>query len=112
MTNPFTAIPPTARKYLYLAYATVGLILGGLQVYGTEQVGALDVSKCLEVLAYAGVVLGFTAASNLPSYEDVVQGDAPPPENGNISLSTIVLVLLGIAAVVFIASLVDVNVGR
>lgn len=92
--NPFTAIPPKVRQGLYLAYACAGLILGALQVYGTEQLGDLDVSKCLEVLAYIGVPLGFTAASNTPSYQDVVEGDAPRPERGAVDVVTILVVCL------------------
>lgn len=69
--NPLQQIPLTARKYLYLAYALVGLVLGGFQVYGTQQLGALDIGKALEVLAYIGIPFGFTAASNL-------QGEALP----------------------------------
>lgn len=78
MTNPFTDYP-RVRRAAYLAYSLVALILGALQVYGTEHVGELDVSKLLEVMAYLGLVLGFTAASNVPSYKDVVTGDVDPP---------------------------------
>jgi hypothetical protein len=79
VSNPFASIPPKARQYLYLAYALVGLFLGGVQVYGLTHLGALDVGKALEVVAYIGIPLGFTAASNMPSFEDVVDGETPPP---------------------------------
>lgn len=100
--NPFTSIPPKVRQALYLAYAVAGLILGGLQVYGTEQVGQLDVSKCLEVLAYIGVPLGFTAASNTPSYQDVVEGHGPPPERGEASVLYLLAVVVLIVVLVLL----------
>lgn len=103
--NPFTSIPPKVRQGIYLCYAVVGLILGALQVYGTEQVGSLDVSKCLEVLAYIGVPLGFTAASNVPSYEDVADGDAPPPERGASALEVALVVLVVVAILVLLGVL-------
>lgn len=103
MNNPFTSIPPKVRQALYLIYGTVALILGALQVYGTEDIGALDVGKCMEVMAYIGVPLGFTAASNTPSYADVVEGDAPPPERGLTTLGLVLLVLVVVVVVLLLA---------
>ena len=60
--NPLTEIVPARyRKYLYAAYALAGIIVGVLAVAG------VDVRTAPEVLAYLGVALGITAASNTPA---------------------------------------------
>lgn len=76
MTNPLASIPPQVRRWLYVAYALIGLFFGACQVAGADTVFGADVTTCLAVLAYVGTALGLTAASNMPSYEDVVEGDA------------------------------------
>lgn len=107
MNNPLTAIPPKVRQWLYLGYAVAGLLLGAVQVYGADTIFGLELVKLLGVLAYVGVALGFTAASNLPSYDDVVDGDLPPPQHradtGQADLNT---VLLFVALVVLVAVVV------
>jgi len=70
MSNPFTQIPASARKWLYLAYGVVGLVLGALQVADVENVAGLSTDKALQVLAYVGLALGFTAASNISTIRD------------------------------------------
>jgi len=78
MTNPLSSIPPQVRRWLYVIYALVGLLLGACQVAGADTIFGADVTTCLAVLAYVGTALGLTAASNMPSYEDVVEGDDTP----------------------------------
>lgn len=96
MGNPLTTIPPKVRQGLYLAYALVGLVLGGFQVAGLETIGDAKVVTCLAVLAYVGTALGFTAASNMPSYTDVAEGDAAPPdERGASDLVTVAVLFVG-----------------
>lgn len=104
MSNPFAMIPPKARQWLYLAYALIGLVLGGVQVYGLSHLGSLDVGKALEVLAYVGIPLGFTAASNMPSYEDVAEGDAAPPhdDRGAADAVTVLVVVVLVLLVLFL----------
>lgn len=65
MPNPFTQIPATVRKWIYLAYGIVGLFLGGCQVIDVSTLGDFPVIKALALLAYVGTALGFTAASNV-----------------------------------------------
>jgi len=66
MSNPLTdIIPAKARKYIYALFALAGVIIGALAIAG------VDVGKAPDVLAYIGIALGFTAASNTP---------APPTE--------------------------------
>lgn len=62
--NPLTQIlPAAARKYLYAAFALAGLVVGALAI------GGVDVRQAPDVLAYIGIALGLTAASNTPSVE-------------------------------------------
>lgn len=64
MTNPLTGIlPAAARRYLYAAYALAGVVLGCLQIADVQT------GKTAEVLAYVGVALGITAASNVTHSE-------------------------------------------
>lgn len=60
--NPLTdIIPATARKWLYVAFAVAGLVLGVCQII------EVNTGKAAEVLAYLGIALGLTAASNTPA---------------------------------------------
>lgn len=66
MSNPLTdIIPAKARKYIYALFALAGVVIGALAIAG------VDVGKAPDVLAYIGIALGLTAASNTP---------APPQE--------------------------------
>lgn len=73
--NPLTGIlTPAVRRYVYAAYALVGIVLGAIQVaYGVTEPQWLTVS--LAVYAFLGTALGLTAASNTPSPERT-DGDA------------------------------------
>lgn len=51
-------IPATGRKYVYALYALAGVIVGALAIAG------VDVGKAPDVIAYLGIALGLTAASN------------------------------------------------
>lgn len=60
MNSPLTDIlTPTLRKYLYAAFALAGIVIGALAIAG------VDVGKAPDVLAYVGIALGLTAASNV-----------------------------------------------
>lgn len=64
MNSPLTGIfTPKVRRYVYAAYALAGLVLGCLQI------AEVNTGKTPEVLAYIGIALGATAASNAPSPE-------------------------------------------
>ena len=62
MSNPLTdIIPAKARKYVYAVFALAGIVIGALAIAG------VDVGKAPDVLAYVGIALGLTAASNTPA---------------------------------------------
>ena len=65
MPNPLQQIPASVRRWLYLAWGVVGLVLGACQVADVEALGPVAVDTALEVLAYVGLALGFTAAANV-----------------------------------------------
>ena len=73
--NPLVEVAPALwRRRLYLAYALVGLVVGGLQVgYATTGGDPEWLQVVLALVAYLGVALGLTAASN-------TQPNAPSPE--------------------------------
>jgi hypothetical protein len=73
MSNPLQSIPPRVRQALYVLYGLAGLALAILPVWDVE------VDKLATTLVIIGTAFGFTAASNVPSYVDVVEGDAEPP---------------------------------
>lgn len=57
--NPLVdIIPASARKYLYAAYSLACLTSGALSIAG------VNIGSAAEVLAYVGVGIGATAASN------------------------------------------------
>lgn len=73
---------PTARKYAYyVQFIVAGLVL--LTGIGYAAAGA-DLPTWYAVVAAvssgAWSYLGLTAAKNVPSYADVMEGDAPPPD--------------------------------
>ena len=65
MPNPLQQIPANVRRWLYLAWGVVGLVLGACQVAQVDSLGPVAVDTALEVLGYVGLALGFTAASNV-----------------------------------------------
>jgi hypothetical protein len=70
--NPLTLIPDAVRKGIYVAYASLGVLIGAVQVgyvaINAAQPDALTIA--LAVYAYVGVALGLTAASNVQSSSD------------------------------------------
>lgn len=70
MSNPLQSIPPRVRQGLYVLYALAGLVIAVLPIYD------VDVSREAQVLVIVGAAFGFTAASNTPSFKDVIEGDA------------------------------------
>lgn len=70
MSNPLTdVLPAEARRYVYTAYAVIGVLIGATQVgfvaASVDQPTWLTVA--LAVYAYLGIALGFTAAANTPA---------------------------------------------
>lgn len=102
--NILSDIPPRIRKALYVIYALVGVVLGAFQVADVDSLGPVDLGKTLDVFAYVGIALGLTAASNTPSYADVVEGDAPPPDRGAVGLGTAVVIALLVVLVLVLIS--------
>jgi hypothetical protein len=108
--NPLNEYPQ-ARKYAYIVSFVVGLALGAFQVgfAAAEHHGLPTWLKvALAVYAFVAAGLGLTAAQNVPSYRDVVEGDARPPagvrrrgELGQSALYVALLVLV-ILAIVFL----------
>ena len=58
-------IPAKFRRYIYVAYAFIGLILGALAVAG------VDVYTATAVYAFIGSALGLTAYSNTSAKGDL-----------------------------------------
>ena len=57
--NPLTNVIPTKyRQYVYAAFTLAGVVVGALNIAG------VNTGAAVEVLAYLGVALGATAASN------------------------------------------------
>lgn len=79
--NPFTAIPPKVRQWLYLAYGVVGLVFASVITYTTAVGDAVPewVAGSSAVLVVVGTALGFTAASNIdgPKHRAPDQPNAP-----------------------------------
>lgn len=78
--NLLTQIPAPIRKLIYSGYALAILIVGSIQaayesMEDTQTPGWLKIA--LAVLAYLGVPLGLTAASNV-SPKSVTEGDGFP----------------------------------
>lgn len=96
--NPLTDIIPAAyRKYLYALYGLACLIAGAMQI------GGANVGATTEVLAYVGIGIGATAASNTAVEK--------PDERGVVAgVSGLIAVLLAVALVLVILWLVGVHV--
>lgn len=92
--SPLTDVLPAVwRKRMYLLFALAGVVVGALTVAGVE------VGKAPDVLAYLGVALGLTAASNTTSGEE--DADA-----GHGDVSTLVLVALVVLIVLLLVGAV------
>ena len=64
--NPLVdIIPAAARRYVYAAYALVGVVLGALQTAGVTEVRGLDLATAWAVYGYLGAAFGVVAASNV-----------------------------------------------
>lgn len=83
--NPLTNIlTPKLRGYLYAAYALAGIILGALTI------ADVHTGKTADVLAYIGVALGATAASN--ASPTPVAGKHQAEQAGAVDVVTILLI--------------------
>lgn len=74
MTNPLAVIPPKARILGYFVYGVGSIVATYLAARGI--IGADEMA----LWSGLGVLFGFTALSNVPSYVDDADGDADPPE--------------------------------
>jgi len=64
--NPLTQIPPAYRKFVYLAYALVGVVFGALQLsYMPGEPHWLTVAWA--VYGFVGTAFGITAHVNTPT---------------------------------------------
>lgn len=84
--SPLQSIPPKVRATLYWAGYVLGVLGQGLTiVWGSVAAASPDVAMpqwlviASAVLALLQTQLNLLAGSNLPSYVDVVEGDAEPP---------------------------------
>lgn len=108
--NPLTAMPPKVRSAVYWVYAVVGIAFGALQVYQVETLWGESLVKIMAVYAYLGTALAITAGSNMPSAQDVADGDAPmpapePDERGAIDTGTaIVLCILVLLVLILVGA--------
>ena len=103
MSNPLTSLPPRVRQGLYLLYALAGVALAVLPIYD------VDVAREAQVLVILGAAFGLTAASNVPSYTDVVEGDAAPPERGAIDAVTALVVVVLVVVLLLLLGLIPVR---
>ena len=98
MTNPLTNLPPRLRL---AAYTILGLAALALAAYKASEGDWVEFA----VLLLGSLGFG-TSASNVPSYRDVVEGDAPPPDElGQVPWNTIIGALVVVFLVVVILSL-------
>jgi hypothetical protein len=112
--NPLNEYP-TIRRYAYLFQWVVNLALGILGIV------FLNIyTQMPEWFLITGLVFNFlwsytglTAQQNVPSYRDVVEGDAPPPdlEDGTASWFPVVVVLLLLGILLVLVG-VNVDIGR
>lgn len=87
--SPLQSIPPRIRATLYWVGYVLGVLGQGLTiVWGSIAAASPDVAMPLwlviasAVLGLAQTQLNLLAGSNLPSYTDVVEGEAVPPPVG------------------------------
>jgi len=107
--NPLSDHPQARRIAYYVAFL-VGIGLGALQVgFQAAEMGFPTWLKvALSVYAFLAAGLGLTAAQNMPSYEDVAEGQARPPrpERGESLLYIVLVVLVILAAIWFLSALI------
>lgn len=62
------AIPDRYRTYVYAVYATLGVVIGSIQVgYAAAEAGQpVWLTVALAVFAYVGGAIGYTAATHTP----------------------------------------------
>jgi len=100
MSNPLSGIlSPATRKALYAVYGVLGLAVGAVQAWcaASDAHQPSWLNGATAVLAYVGVALGFTAASNVPTPDT-----DEPGGGGDAGWSTTELCLVVIAAVLLL----------
>lgn len=85
--NPLTNIPPKIRLILYWCGYMVGVVGQGTTiVWGAIAAASPAVTMPLGLVIASAVLgllqtqLNLLSGSNVPSYQDVVDGDVPPPD--------------------------------
>lgn len=97
--NPLTGLfTPAIRKALYALYGAAGLVVGAIQAYcaSSDAHQPSWINGATAVLAYVGVALGFTAASNVPTPDTDEPGGGDAGVVGWIVLAVIVLAFIGL----------------
>lgn len=84
--SPLQSIPPKVRATLYWAGYVLGVLGQGLTIiWGAIAAASPEISMPLGLVIASAVIgllqtqLNLLAGSNLPSYVDVVEGEADPP---------------------------------
>lgn len=105
--NPLVGLfSPAIRKALYTLFGVAGLVVGAIQAYCASSAARQPswIDGATAVLAYVGVGLGFTAASNVPTPDtEETGGDAGVI--GWAFVLLVALVALVVLAIVGLASL-------
>lgn len=86
MNTPLQSVPPKVRATLYWIGYVLGVVGQGVTiVWGAVAAASPDVTMPLWLVITSAVLgllqtqLNLLAGSNLPSYVDVVEGEATPP---------------------------------
>lgn len=112
--NPLTTIPPNIRTALYWVGYVVGVIGQGITiVWAAIAASSPDVAMPLGLMIASAVIgllqtqLNLLAGSNVPSYYDVVEGQAAPvlpphDQRGAVDVGTAIVVAILVLLVLIV----------